>query len=437
MNPDKTILAALLGLVVGLVIALTLQNGTYQLAQAPEQSAEVTRIDLASQNWPAELSQVDPINGVTGTLRRGETLSALLRRLGVSAAEAHAAITELAAADLIDPRRIQRGQEIRAFVDAEQLIALDMPLAPGRRAFVKRTPAGAFLTTQLNARVRKVPVTVRGEIKNSLYVDAIQAGVEDQKIVDFAGVFAFDLDFQREIHPGDQFEMIYERYFDERGEPVRSGALLYVSLQGKSTQKSYYRFTPSDDGTTDYFQANGESATRFLMKTPVNGARLSSRFGTRRHPISGYTRLHKGTDFAAPTGTPIYAAGNGVIERASRYGGYGHYIRIRHANGYKTAYAHLSRYARGVRKGTRVRQGQTIGFVGSTGASTGPHLHYEVYRNGTPLDVMRLNLPTGRKLAETPEILAAFELERERLDAIRRSTKAKFSRTANLLAPAP
>jgi murein DD-endopeptidase MepM/ murein hydrolase activator NlpD len=155
------------------------------------------------------------------------------------------------------------------------------------------------------------------------------------------------------------------------------------------------------------------------MKTPINGARLSSSFGNRVHPISGYTRLHKGTDFAAPTGTPVYAAGNGTIEWAARRGGYGNYIVVRHANGYKTAYAHLSRYARGLSKGRRVRQGEIIGYVGSTGASTGPHLHYEVYINGKPVNAMKLKLPTGRKLAEAPAMLEEFLEARDAIDAIR------------------
>ena len=155
------------------------------------------------------------------------------------------------------------------------------------------------------------------------------------------------------------------------------------------------------------------------MKTPINGARLSSSFGRRRHPISGYTRMHKGTDFAAPTGTPIYAAGHGTVERASRNGGYGNYVRIRHANGYQTAYAHLSRYGPGIRSGKRVRQGDVIGYVGSTGASTGPHLHYEVHINGRAVNAMTLKLPTGRKLEMAPEMFAEFQVRRDEIDAAR------------------
>ncbi|MEO1787953.1 MAG: M23 family metallopeptidase, partial [Pseudomonadota bacterium] len=208
-----------------------------------------------------------------------------------------------------------------------------------------------------------------------------------------------------------------EAFVDERGNPVRAGELIYAALDGKATTKGFYRFETPDDGVSDYYASNGESATKFLMKTPINGARLSSSFGYRRHPISGYNRLHKGTDFAAPTGTPVYAAGHGVIERSSRFGGYGHYVRIRHANGYQTAYAHLSRYGAGIKSGRRVRQGQVIGYVGSTGASTGPHLHYEVIKNGKHVNAMRLKLPTGRKLGGP--ILEAFDLHRAGVDQLR------------------
>lgn len=377
-----------------------------------------------------------PSSIVTERLRRNETLSGLMARLDVDTRQAHAAITALTGDNLIDARRIQRGQAITVYRDADRLLGLSMQTEPGRHVMVKRQPDNTYRARALSARLSATIQSAQGHIVNSLYETAISAGVSDQTIVDFAGIFAFDVDFQREIHPSDHFEMVYETLVDERGRVIRRGRLLFAALIGRDVQKRYYYFMPSDDGQADYFQANGESATRFLMKTPINGARLSSRFGKRRHPISGYTRLHKGTDFAAPTGTPIYAAGHGTIERASRYGGYGHYVRIRHANGYKTAYAHLSRYARGMRKGKRVRQGDIIGYVGSTGASTGPHLHYEVYQNGRAIDVMRLNLPTGRKLAETPAIMADFVTTRDLVDEFRTASEPG-TEGAKPVAPAP
>lgn len=256
-----------------------------------------------------------------------------------------------------------------------------------------------------------------GTISSSLYVAAIEAGIPDSVIIDLIGLYSYDIDFQREIRRGDEFELLFERFYDDAGRAVKSGNIDYASMTVQGRQKGYYRFKATDDGITDYYDAKGQSAKKFLMRTPINGARISSGFGRRRHPVLGYTKQHMGTDFAAPTGTPIFAAGNGVIERSSRYGSYGNYVRIRHANGYKTAYAHMSRYGKGVKQGRRVKQGQIIGYVGATGRVTGAHLHYEVMLNGKKVNPLRIKVPTGRKLGGN--MLAAFRLERDRIDADR------------------
>lgn len=362
----------------------------------------------------------------TGTLRSRDNLIDLLARLGADRREAHEALKPLYDSEYLDPRRLRPGLVVNAAFDetgAEStLSAITLRAAPERSLIVKRDAQG-WTAAALDVRLTPAHKRVSTTIQTSLYDAALANGARDQQVVDFAQIFAYDVDFQREIHPGDQFEIVYEAWVDERGRPVKTGEVLYAELQGKALTRSFYRHTPSDDEVTDYFDPNGESATKFLMKTPINGARLSSNFGTRRHPISGYTRLHKGTDFAARTGTPIYAAGHGVIERASRYGGYGNYARIRHANGYKTAYAHMSRYGPGVRAGRRIRQGDVIGYVGSTGASTGPHLHYEVMVNGKHVNAMKLELPTGRKLSG--DMLDEFMTKRGEVDAIRISLGAE------------
>ena len=409
-----------IGTLVGLSAATILVLDV-EPAVAPElEPAPIAPVSLASVPIDAEAFGIAaPLKVQAATLKRRETLSDLVKRLDLPNNDGHRALYSLTSSELLDARRARPGMEFKAHIDGETLNAISIALEPGRRLLAKRMPDGEYQAMALDSRLIPQPMIVKGSIETSLYQDAQVLGAEDQQVVDFAQVFAYDLDFQREVHPGDQFEMVFDVLTDERGKVIRRGNVLYAALNGKAVNKSFYRFTTPDENITDYFQENGESSTKFLMKTPINGARLSSRFGKRRHPISGYTRLHKGTDFAAPTGTPIYAAGNGVVERASRYGGYGHYIRIRHSKGYKTAYAHLSRYARGIRSGRRVRQGEVIGYVGSTGASTGPHLHYEVYKNGRAVDAMRLKLPTGRKLAMDPEILAEFEVERDRIDEIR------------------
>ena len=366
------------------------------------------------------------ITQISDTLGRGDTLSDLLIDMGASPAEAHRALQPFFEADFVDPRRVRPGLTATLTLEesaendaAPKLVAVNLRTESDYSLISTVREDGDFDASRLEARLTPAPLRVAGEVTTSLYEAALEQGAGDQQVVDFAKIFAYDVDFQRQIHPGDKFEIVYESLVDERGRPVRLGNVVFASLDGHALTRDFYYHIPSDDGVSDYFDANGDSATKFLMKTPINGARLSSRFGNRRHPISGYTRLHKGTDFAAPTGTPVYAAGTGTVERASRYGGYGNYVRIRHANGYQTAYAHLSRYGPGIRSGRSVRQGDVIGYVGSTGASTGPHLHYEVLINGRHVDAMSLNFPTGRKLSESPEMMEEFLALKAEVDATR------------------
>ena len=381
-------------------------------------------LDLASFKQPV------PLTAIEAKLRRGSTLQQALIKSGAHRGDAHAVMKSVFDTGALDPKRLQIGFTVQAFLGSDpvqenRIEALVMQPQAGRQIFIRRSDDGyftSFLDTKLTADFQRVS----GEIEYSLYQTALSLGSSDEHIAGFASAFAFDVDFQREIHPGDRFEMLFPVWKDERGKRVRTGEIIYAALDGKRKDKAYYWHTPSDDGIAGWYDQNGESATRFLMKTPINGARLSSSFGKRRHPISGYTRMHKGTDFAAPTGTPVYAAGHGVIERSSRYGGYGKYVRIRHANGYKTAYAHLSRYGPRVKKGRRVRQGDIIGYVGSTGASTGPHLHYEVIVNGRHVNAMSLNLPTGRKLANSEGMLDEFLSRRQMIDRIKNRASARI-----------
>jgi murein DD-endopeptidase MepM/ murein hydrolase activator NlpD len=361
-----------------------------------------------------------PLQHVEGRLERNETLTGLLMRLGAAPGDAGAALHTLTGSDVLDSRRLRPGKtEAEAYFDNGVLTAVSVRADTDRSLLITRNVRNGWSATPLYAKLTPGYKRVEAEIDTSIYAAALALGAEDQQVVDFASAFAYDIDFQREIYPGDRFEILFETFYDERGNPVRNGEVLYAALNGKALKRGFYHFTPSDDDVADYYDENGESATKFLMKTPINGARISSGFGKRKHPISGYTKLHKGTDFAAPTGTPVYAAGNGTVERASRYGGYGNYIKIKHSGGYQTAYAHLSRYAKGIKAGKKVKQGDVIGYVGSTGASTGPHLHYEVYVKGEPVNVMSLKLPNGRKLTLEPAMLAEFMAYKAQVDALR------------------
>lgn len=351
---------------------------------------------------------------------RNETLSSVLDRIGAPREEANAAV--FAASQLLDLRSMQPGDDVTAWLEtgADGVVRLGgVSLRPAAetQVLVSRAADGTWITHKLDTRLTPGISYISADVDQSIYQTALGLGASDQQVVDFADIFGYDIDFQREVHPGDRFAMLYESFEDERGADVKTGAVLMAEMDGAALSKTFYRYTPSDDGNVDYFDATGQSAKKFLMKTPINGARLSSGFGNRKHPILGYTKMHKGTDFAAPTGTPIYAAGNGVIKSYGANGSFGNYAKIEHANGYTTAYAHMSRYAKGLKRGSHVRQGQVIGYVGTTGRSTGPHLHYEVYIHNKPVNAMRLKLPTGRKLEG--EQLEAFKAEMARIEGLR------------------
>ena len=358
---------------------------------------------------------------------RGDTLMGLLTESGAARADAHRAIAAMT--PLQDPRKVRAGQELElAFEEyvtaadngdseiSRRLTSVSIKTDVDRQVTVSRTEEGDYAGMEIVAELETGHVQARGTINSSLFLAAADAGIPAAITVEMIRMYSYDIDFQREIRQGDTFEVFFTREYDEDGTPVREGDVLYASMNVRGKERRLWRHEPTDGGNWDYFDEQGRSMRKFLMKTPIDGARISSSFGNRRHPILGYTRLHAGTDFAAPTGTPIYAAGNGTIEMAQRNGGYGKYVRIRHANGYQTAYAHMSRYGRGIRKGVRVRQGQIIGYVGSTGRSTGPHLHYEVIRNGNKVNPQRIRVPTGRTLSG--QQLAAFQEARTNINTL-------------------
>jgi len=262
---------------------------------------------------------------------------------------------------------------------------------------VRRDPQRRFIAEVTERSLERRDSYAQGRISTSLYDSAIAAKLPMDVLMKLIQVFSFDVDFQREVQPGDAFAVFYDAYHDEMGEPVRTGQIAWVSmtLSGKTLEYALYK---PNSGFADYYDRRGQSVKKTLMRTPINGARLSSGFGKRRHPVLGYTKVHRGVDFAAPRGVPIMAAGDGVIESIGRNGAYGKYVRIRHNSTYKTAYAHMSSFRRGLKRGVRVSQGSTIGYVGSTGRSTGPHLHYEVLKNGRQLNPMSVRLPAGDKL---------------------------------------
>ena len=255
-------------------------------------------------------------------------------------------------------------------------------------------------------------IVVKNKISNNLYNAAIEVQIEPNIIIEFARIFGFEVDFQRDIRKDDWFEIYYEKFEDDNGKVRDTGKIIYASMYVNGEEINLYNFKFNDE--EEYYDIKGKSITKSLMKTPINGARLSSSFGMRKHPILGYNKMHRGTDFAAPSGTPIMASGSGTITRARWCGGGGNCIKIKHNSTYETIYAHMKSFAKGIKEGRKVRQGQIIGYVGSTGLSTGPHLHYEVVVNGKKVNSQKLKLPSGKILKGKAREL--FELERIKID---------------------
>ena len=391
---------------------------------APTMPADEPRDASAAAPGGAVPMPGDPDTADDGLIRKdvvigkGDTLSIALTRAGSTRADAEAAIGAFRAVH--DPRRLQIGQTLSVGFEPEskasgavRLAAFTLGVAPDRDVVVTRGDDGVFLSHEVERPLDRVLRRKVGVIETSLYKAALAVGVPSQAVAELTHIFSFDVDFQRDIQPGNGFELLYEAAYDRNGDFVENGPLLYAALEAGERAFALFRYEP-DDGPADYFDSHGKSARKALMRTPINGARLSSGYGMRKHPILGYSKKHLGVDFAAPQGTPVFAAGDGTIERVGREGNYGKYVRIRHNGTYSTAYAHLSGYAKGMSKGRRVRQGQIIGYVGSTGMSTGPHLHYEVLRNRKRINPTTLKLPTGRKLEG--EELATF---REQVGKIR------------------
>jgi murein DD-endopeptidase MepM/ murein hydrolase activator NlpD len=380
--------------------------------------AEVTqeaRLAKASLPWSTEQIVVRP----------GDTLMDILTHARIDQGEAHAAIQSLR--KIYDPRRLRAGQEL-AITAADMvadtgdgarrgLLGFAFDLSFDHQIRVTRSTDGRYDATKIERPQHRKMVRRAGTIDDSLYLAAERVALPQDVTFGLIKLFSWDVDFQRDLRPGDGFEAMFEEVSLEDGSgAIRGGEVLYAGLTLSGDVLDAYRFE-LEKGEVEYFDRTGRSLRKFLMRTPVDGARLSSGFGMRRHPILGYSRMHKGVDFAAPSGTPIYAAGGGRVVSAGRNGGYGNYVRIRHTTEFSTAYGHLSRFGQGIRAGERVRQGQVIGYVGTTGRSTGPHLHYEVLRNNSQINPLSVKQPPTSQLAGGD--LQRFRVEVGRIDQLR------------------
>jgi murein DD-endopeptidase MepM/ murein hydrolase activator NlpD len=368
------------------------------------------------------------------TAKKGDTLNSVLQEVGATADEVKAIAKALGARSgalkeglklrvlLATTAGGQRVQPIRVIIGNDNAIESIVALSDlGKYVAVDARNLGSTEVAEV-ADEEEDSTGVR--LYQSIYETALRNHLPRPVIEDLIRIYSYDVDFQRKVQPGDSFEVLFAGEDDSSGAEGRTD-VMFASLTISGEMKKYYRFQTPDDSVVDYYDEGGKSAKKFLVRKPVGNGIMRSGFGFRRHPILGATKMHTGVDWSAPTGTPIYASGNGTIDRVGWESGYGKYIRIRHTNGYETAYGHMTAFARGMEPGVRVRQGQVIGFVGSTGLSTGPHVHYEIMVNGRFVDPMRIRLPRGRVL-EGP-VLGNFHRERERLDTIMTRPAARMA----------
>lgn len=330
----------------------------------------------------------------------GQSIDSLLLKEGVP--ESYIVSSSRALKEVFDPRDLKAGSRVNiSFKDPNvkaTFLGYELEIDYKKSIIITKSDNGVFKGSTQEKDFSTLVNVGKGVIDSSLYQSAVDSGITPNTIMNLIQLYSFDVDFQRDIKSGTEFEIIYETYVDEDGKVVEHGNILAAVLKFTNRRVPIYRYT-AVDGKTDYFNEKGRSARKALLKTPVNGAFISSTFGMRRHPISGYSAFHRGTDFAVKKGTPIYASGDGVISSAVISNkGYGIHIKIRHPNGYETLYAHMSAHAKGVYRGLRVSQGQVIGYVGSTGMSTGPHLHYETRYNGKFVNPSSIKIPPGRVL---------------------------------------
>ena len=315
--------------------------------------------------------------------------------------------------------RVYENQVIEFSIDRKKPVTtkkISIELTKSKNLVIARNLSeNNFSFKEIERNLKKKLFYKESIITKSLYASGIETEIPIEIIIEFARLYGFQFDFQRDIWKNDSFQIVYEQYHDSKNTFIKNGEIIFAKLNLQGKEYPLYKFKSKD--ITDYFDERGQSVKKTLMKTPINGARLSSSFGMRKHPILGFNKMHKGTDFAAPMGTPIMASGDGKVIKSSWCGGGGNCIKIKHNSTYTTVYAHLSKFGRGIKKGVRVKQGQIIGYVGSTGMSTGPHLHYEVIENGKKINSQTLKLPSGKTLLG--EERKKFEVEKMRIEILK------------------
>jgi murein DD-endopeptidase MepM/ murein hydrolase activator NlpD len=404
--------------VLGASTAAILQHGPSRAPAAPS-AAQMRALEHQAFAEAQVRPGFTPPQSMPVRIQPGETFEAAVRRTGVAPEEAHTIVKTLAQA--FDTVNIKAGLMFQAAIThprgrsgPAQLVGLSMQTGPASAITLSRTFDGALRLREMEEKIRDETTVAQGKMEGSLYESAVAAGATPSMVSEAVKLFSHKLDFSRDIQPGDDFTMVFDRKVSESGKTVDTGELLFAEIGAKGQTSRFYRF--DHDGHSDFFDEFGKNIRGFLLRTPVDAVRISSGFGMRRHPILGYTRIHPGIDFAAPKGTPVYAAGDGVVVQKRRAGGYGNWLMIKHQGGWATGYGHLSAYAKGLHTGQHVKQGQVVAYVGSTGLSTGPHLHYEVITGGKKINPKGAKVPQGTILAGRE--LAAFKAQKNHIDTL-------------------
>ena len=345
----------------------------------------------------------------------GETFDGILEQYSIDKNEIKGIKNKLS--KKIDLNKLNTNQKILLTIDQSNKLIKEFvfQISNKERIFLTRDVDNSFNQEIILTKLNKKIIYKENVILQSLYKTATSQKIPVSTIIEFARIYGFQVDFQRDIKKRDRYQILYEIFINDDKKIIETGNILYANLLLSGEDNSLYFF--ENEGSTGHYDKSGKSVQKALMKTPINGARLSSPFGMRKHPIDGFNKMHQGTDFAAPTGTPIMASGNGIVKKAGWCGGGGNCVVIKHNSTYKTIYAHMSKFAKGIRSGVRVKQGQTIGYVGSTGKSTGPHLHYEVVVNGKKVNSQKLKLPSGKVLKGKERKM--FETKKIKLDVLK------------------
>ncbi len=407
-----TLLSTLLSFMVIFVVTSSF------LAQKNQENADSLKMISRSNDFTNFsnflISKISsPYKEINYVIEKNDSIEKILKKFSVKNADVKDISVKLKKQKLAN---IYSGRNLSLIIKklengSNTVVNLVFPISNTRSVEVRKSQ-DEFIIKENILKLYKREVVIKNQITNNLYTSAIEAGIEPNIIVEFARIFGFEVDFQRDIRKGNWFEIYYEKFLDDNDKVRDTGKIIYASMFVNGDELNLYNFNYKGD--EEYYDIKGKSITKSLMKTPINGARLSSSFGMRKHPILGYNKMHRGTDFAAPSGTPIMASGSGTVTRARWCGGGGNCVKIKHNSTYETIYAHMKSFAKGIKEGRKVKQGQIIGYVGSTGMSTGPHLHYEVIVNGKKVNSQKLKLPSGKILKGDSR--KEFELERIKID---------------------